>query len=174
MICRTLRPRSAWSCEINMFWDTGQAITLTTRAGAKSRSSCAHPRASRPLPFTPRPATTRRRTELRHYARFAVLGIPRVFLLSLLLFAGPLRAQIPVQTPPPPPPPDRTPANRKAAAKSRSMSTWSCSIPPSSTIAAKFVEGLGQDNFRVYEDKRRAEALPLQARRYSRQHGPGH
>ena len=41
MICRTLHPKSAWSCEINMSWDTNQAITSTTPGGEKSRSSCA-------------------------------------------------------------------------------------------------------------------------------------
>ena len=49
MICRTLRPRSAWSCATNMFSDTNQATTLTTPVGAKSRSSLRAPRGLPPL-----------------------------------------------------------------------------------------------------------------------------
>src|SRR5580704_16049701 len=58
MIFRTLRPRSAWSCATNMYWDTNQAITPMMRFGAKLRSSCALLTDFRPLRSTPRPTIT--------------------------------------------------------------------------------------------------------------------
>src|SRR5208337_3280892 len=147
MICRTLRPRSAWSCEINMFWDTDQAIMSTTRGGAKSRSSCAPPRGFLHSPFTPRPATTLRRTELRrnpHYAFLAGVAL----LLALLLFAGPSFAQIPVQTVPPPPPPDQD--TSKGQTGSRIKLNVSLVVLHTTVVddRGKFVEGLTQENFR--------------------------
>src|SRR5208283_3688596 len=152
MIFRTSRPRSAWSCEINMFWDTGQAITSMTPGGAKSRSNCAHPRAFRLFPFTPGPVTTRLRTELRLIPRsifFAGLALS----LTLLFFAGPSRAQIPVQTPPPPPPPDQDAG--KGQTGSRIKLNVSLVVLHTTVVddRGKFVEGLAQDSFRVYEDK---------------------
>src|SRR5208282_1689214 len=152
MICRTLRPRSAWSCEINMFWDIGQAITRMTPGGAKSRSSCAHPRAFPLFPFTPGPVTTRLPTEARLNPRsifFAGLALS----LALLFFAGPLRAQIPVQTIPPPPPPDQDSA--KGQTGSRIKLNVSLVVLHTTVVddRGKFVEGLTQDSFRVYEDK---------------------
>src|SRR5208283_744588 len=152
MIFRTSRPRSAWSCEINMFWDTGQAITSMTPGGAKSRLDCAHPRAFRLFPFTPGPVTTRLRTELRLLPRsifFAGLALS----LTLLFFAGPSRAQIPVQTPPPPPPTDQDAG--KGQTGSRIKLNVSLVVLHTTVLddRGKFVEGLTQDSFRVYEDK---------------------
>src|SRR5208283_1792105 len=148
MICRTLRPRSAWSCEINMFWDTDQATTFTMRAGAKSRLSCARQKASRPSLFTPKPATTPRRTELRHHSRFPFLT-STTLSLALLFLAGPLLAQIPVDTPPPPPPPDESQTGSHIKLQVNLVVLHTTVLDD----RGKFVEGLGQDNFRVYEDK---------------------
>src|SRR5208283_1362431 len=152
MICRTLRPRSAWSCEINMFWDTDQAITSTMRGGAKSRSSCAHPRAFRLFPFTPGPVTTRLRTEARLNSRY-IFFAGLVLSLTLLFFSGPSWAQIPVQTVPPPPPPDQDAG--KGQTGSRIKLNVSLVVLHTTVLddRGKFVEGLTQDNFRVYEDK---------------------
>src|SRR6516162_1633737 len=102
MICRTLRPRSAWSCATNMFWDTDQAITYTTPVGAKSRSNCARPRVFHHFRSTPRQAITLPPTEshrLTAFARFAL------FFLLLGACAVGTRAQLPIAPTPPPPPP---------------------------------------------------------------------
>src|SRR5271157_4208236 len=152
MICRTLRPRSAWSCEINMFWDTGQAIMFTTRAGAKSRFGCARPRGFRLSPFTPRPGITRPRTESRPNALwsfFAALAL----LVTPFLFAGPAFAQIPVGNVPPPPPPGQD--TGKDQTGSRIKLNVNLVVLHTTVLddRGKFVDGLSQDNFRVYEDK---------------------
>src|SRR5271157_402174 len=149
MICRTLRPRSAWSCEINMFWDTDQAIAFTMRAGAKLKLSCARPRASRPSLSTPRPATTPQRTELLPHSRFPFFASLALSLI-LLLFAGPLLAQIPVDTPPPPPPPSDQTQTGSHIQLNVSLVVLHTTVLDD---RGKFVEGLTQDNFRVYEDK---------------------
>src|SRR5208283_1216020 len=148
MICRTLRPRSAWSCEINMFWDTDQATAFTMRAGAKSRSNCARQKASRLSLSTPRPATTPRRTELRQHSGFSFLAF-LALSLTLLFFAGPLLAQIPVDTPPPPPPPDESQTGSHIKLQVNLVVLHTTVLDD----RGKFVEGLGQDNFRIYEDK---------------------
>src|ERR1700722_13364564 len=104
MNCRTLRRKSAWSCAINMCWDTNRAIIYTTRGGGRSRSSCAPPRDSHPSLLTPRPAITRRLTET--FTRVQQFGlIAACLLLATLFTAGGSLAQIPIGAPPPPPPP---------------------------------------------------------------------
>jgi len=172
MICRTLRPRSAWSCEINMFWDTDQAIMSTTRAGAKSRSSCAHPRAFRLFPFTPRPATTRRRTEVRHNPHHAFLA-GLALLLALLLFAGPSFAQILCRRSlllRPRPGYRQGPNGQPHQAKCQPGRA-----PYHRPRRPRQVRGRTHARqFPRLRRQNRAEALSLQARRYSRQHGPGH
>src|SRR5208337_4584387 len=135
-----------------MFWDNGQAIMSTTRGGAKSRSSCARPRGFRLFPFTPGPATTRPRTDGRHnprYLFFAGLALS----LTLLFLAGPSLAQIPVQTVPPPPPPDQDAG--KGQTGSHIKLNVSLVVLHTTVLddRSRFVEGLTQDNFRVYEDK---------------------
>src|SRR5208337_2094437 len=117
-----------------------------------SRSSCAPPRGFLHSPFTPRPATTLRRTELRrnpHYAFLAGVAL----LLALLLFAGPSFAQIPVQTVPPPPPPNQDAGQGQTG--SRIKLNVSLVVLHTTVVddRGKFVEGLTQENFRVYEDK---------------------
>src|SRR5258708_22650856 len=104
MNCRILRRKSAWSCAINMCWDTNRAIIFTTRVGERSRSSCAPPRDSHPSLLTPRPAINRRLTE-------TLTLLQKVWVLTVCLLLPPFcslsdhDAHIPPAAPPPPPPP---------------------------------------------------------------------
>jgi VWFA-related protein len=72
----------------------------------------------------------------------------------MVLGAGVLFAQIPVQSAPPPPPPDQ---QGTANAQSGSHIKVDVNLVVLHTTVlddrGKFVEGLAQDNFRVYEDK---------------------
>src|SRR5215469_11399962 len=148
MICRTLQQKLAWSFVTNMFWDTNQAITSTTRAGARLRSSCALPKDSRPSPFTPRLAITRRRTER---ARGLSLGLTG-FLLMFLFVADSLFAQIPVAVPPPPPPGQEggvSPSGGKIKVDVNLVVLHTTVVDD----RGNFVDGLTSDNFRVYEGK---------------------
>lgn len=74
-------------------------------------------------------------------------------LLALLLLAGPSFAQIPVQNVPPPPPPDQD--TSKGQTGSRIKLNVSLVVLHTTVLddRGKFVEGLTQDNFRIYEDK---------------------
>src|SRR5271166_1559749 len=155
MICRTSRPRSAWSCATNMFWDTDQAITSTTPGGAKLRLNCTRPKASRPSRSTLRPAITRLHTEkptLTGMARFLAL-----FLFAFVVCASSALAQVPVApTAPPPPPGQQTaPAGNSANKQGRIQLNVSLVVLHTTVLddRGKFVEGLTQENFRVYEDK---------------------
>src|ERR1700687_2994890 len=151
MICRTSRPRSAWSCATNMFWDTVQVTTCTTPAGAKFKLSCAHPRACPHFPFIPRPATTPRRTEYRELP--GSLRPAACLLLLTLVCVGTAPAQIPLQaTAPPPPPGQSTPSGQGGGKISLNVNLV---VLHTSVLddRGKFVDGLAQDNFRVYEDK---------------------
>src|SRR6266849_643496 len=149
MICRTLRPRSACRCAINMFWDTDQAITRQTRAGARLRSSCAHPKACPPSRSIQEPATTRPRTNARR-SSFAFLTL----LGALLLGAISTFAQIPVQTAPPPPPPGQE-TNHNSQSGSRIKVDVNLVVLHTTVLddRGNFVEGLTQENFRAFEDK---------------------
>src|SRR5215467_13837839 len=74
-----------------MFWDTIRATRRTTRAGAKSRSSCALLRACRPSTYSPRPAITRRATD-----RLLPLAAPvaaALFVVASLVFPAAASAQ---------------------------------------------------------------------------------
>src|SRR5215469_6512868 len=146
MICRILLRKSAWSFVTNMFWDTNQAITSTTRAGAKSRSSCALPKDSRPCPYTPKPATTRPRTK-------SVGRFPLALAGFLILFsANGLLAQIPVAVPPPPPPGQEggvSPSGGKIKVDVNLVVLHTTVVDD----RGNFVDGLTSDNFRVYEGK---------------------
>lgn len=74
---------------------------------------------------------------------------------AALIFApGLLRAQIPVQTQGPPPPPDaQTTANAQQGSKIKVDVNFVVLHTTVLDDRGKFVEGLTQDNFRVYEDK---------------------
>src|SRR5271163_2563717 len=90
------RRKSAWSCAINMSWDTDRAITTAMENGARSKSSCARQRDFRLLPSMPRPDITRR--DIRRLLTFAFL------ILLLAIGAVPsARAQNPIPNIPPPP-----------------------------------------------------------------------
>jgi Ca-activated chloride channel family protein len=133
-----------------MYWDTDQAITSTTPVGAKSKSNCARPKAFRPFRSTPRPAITRPRTEnplSSAYVRFASF-----FLLVFVLCAGATFAQVPVApTAPPPPPNQNAPENKQG----RIALNVNLVVLHTSVLddRGKFVDGLTEENFRVYEDK---------------------
>src|SRR5262249_16138897 len=93
-IFRTLPPRLAWSCEINMFWDTGQATKHTTRAGEKSKSNSAHLEDCHHSPSIQKPDTTRQATNpLRRI--FATATFPGVSFAALMVISA--RAQEPSQ-----------------------------------------------------------------------------
>src|SRR5215475_7754920 len=148
MICRTLQQKLAWSFVTNMFWDTNQAITSTTRAGARSRSSCALPKGSHPSPSIPRLATTRRRTER---FRGVFLALPSLLLIFLFVANG-LFAQIPVAVPPPPPPGQEggvSPSGGKIKVDVNLVVLHTTVVDD----RGNFVDGLTSDNFRVYEGK---------------------
>src|SRR5437879_6964292 len=103
MSCRILPQKSAWSCETNMSSAIDQATRPTTRAGASSRSSCAHPRDFRRSASIPRPDITPPATEL--FRRL----FPSVRYFSLLIcaavvFSSAALAQIPIPNSVPPPP----------------------------------------------------------------------
>ena len=72
----------------------------------------------------------------------------------MVLGAGVLFAQIPVQTAPPPPPPDQqTTGNAQTGSHIKVDVNLVVLHTTVLDDRGKFVEGLGQDNFRVYEDK---------------------
>jgi Ca-activated chloride channel homolog len=127
--------------------DINLAITLTTPAGARSKSNCALPRDFRLSRSTPRPATTRPRT------KFSRLFLASVGLFASLLFSAVVSAQIPIQQGAPPPPGQPTTSN----AQTGSTIKVSVNLVVLHTTVlddrGKFVEGLSKDNFRVYEDK---------------------
>src|SRR5580700_6138923 len=152
MNCRTLRPKSAWSCAINMCWDTNQAITFTTRGGGRSRSSCARPRDSRPSRLIQRPDITRRLTEW--FSCVQHVGLVLACLLFAALFAANgLSAQIPVAVPPPPPPGQQEGGTPPSGGRIKVDVNLVVLHTTVNDDRGKFVDGLTQDNFRVYEDK---------------------
>src|SRR5260370_8482786 len=89
-----------------MYWDIGQATRHMTRAGEKSKSSCAHPRGFLLSTCTRRPATTPRATKFSFLS--ARRGFLALFALSTLLFCAGALAQIPTTPSAPPPPPDQS------------------------------------------------------------------
>src|SRR5713226_3305048 len=103
MSCRISLQKSAWSCETNMSSAIGQATRLTTRAGASSRSNCAHPRDFRLSASIPRPDITPPATE---FFRRIVLSLRYISLLmcAAAVFACAAFAQIPIPNSAPPPP----------------------------------------------------------------------
>ena len=77
-----------------------------------------------------------------------------MFLLSFFFACSiPLNAQIPVETPPPPPPPGSDAGKPQSGSK---ISVDVNLVVLHTTVLddrGKFVEGLSQDNFRVFEDR---------------------
>jgi Ca-activated chloride channel homolog len=135
-----------------MFWDTNQAITHTMRVGARLRSNYAPPKASRHSPRIPRPDITRLLTD--RPLRSGVRSLASISLLAFfLLHSVTVRAQIPVETPPPPPPPSQDAGRTQSGSKIQVDVNLVVLHTTVLDDRGKFVEGLGQDSFRVYEDK---------------------
>src|SRR5713101_1710032 len=150
MSCRISLQKSAWSCETNMSSAIDQATRLTTRAGASSRSNCAHPRGFRRSASIPRPDITPPATEF--FRRL----IPSLRYLSLLIcaaavFASATFAQVPVPNSPPPPGQDPN------AGKQGSKLIFNVDLVVLHTTVIddrqRFADGLKPENFRVFEDK---------------------
>src|SRR6202790_2376325 len=152
MNCRTLRRKSAWSCAINMCWDTNQAITFTTRGGGRSRSSCARPRGFHLSRLIRRPDTTRRLTEM--FSRVHHIGLVLACMLFAALFsANGSFAQIPIAVPPPPPPPGQEGGVSSSGGRIKVDVNLVVLHTTVLDDRGRFADGLTQDNFRVYEDK---------------------
>src|SRR6267142_4354404 len=152
MNCRTLHRKSAWSCVINMCWDTNRAITFTTRGGGRSRSNCARQRDSHPSLLTQKPDTTLRLTNtLSRISRFG-LGLACLLLAALFAANGSFE-QIPVSVPPPPPPGQQEGGVSPSGGRIKVDVNLVVLHTTVNDDRGKFVDGLTQDNFRVYEDK---------------------
>src|ERR1700729_1476331 len=143
------RQKSAWSCAINMSWDTDRAITTAMENGARLKSSCAHRRDFLHSPSMPRPDITRR--DIRRFLSNILL------ILSLAIFAGPCaRAQNPIpNTPPPPPPPGAAGSNAQTDQSHHLKSVVDLVVLHATVVDDKgqFVPGLTGNDFRVFEDK---------------------
>src|SRR5216684_4504196 len=151
MSCRISLQKSAWSCETNMSSAIDQATRLTTRAGASSRSNCAHPRGFRRSASIPRPDITPPATEF--FRRL----IPSLRYLSLLIcaaavFASATFGQVPVPNSAPPPP-----GQDPNAGKQGSKMIFNVDLVVLHTTVIddrqRFADGLKSENFRVFEDK---------------------
>src|SRR5208282_6791921 len=81
--------------------DTGQATKFTTLAGARSKSSCAHPRDFRRSACTLKPATTPPATSFFAWSLLRFLSL--VLLISILAIC-PASAQVPIPNSQPLPP----------------------------------------------------------------------
>src|ERR1700682_3931781 len=148
---RILPQKSAWSCETNMSSAIDQATRLTTRAGASSRSSCAHPRDFHRSASIPRPDITPPATEFFRRLFSSLRYFSLLICAAAVLASGSL-AQIPVTDPVPPPPgPD---AN---GGKQGSIVKVDVDLVVLHTTVLddrhRFADGLKSENFRVFEDK---------------------
>src|SRR5437016_10304938 len=151
MSCRILPQKSAWSCETNMSSCSDQATRPTTRAGASSRSSCAHPRDFRRSASIPRPDITPPATEL--FRRL----FPSVRYFSLLIcaavvFSSAALAQIPIPNSVPPPPGQDANAGKQG---SKLIIDVNLVVLHTTVLddRHRFADGLKSENFRVFEDK---------------------
>src|SRR5215475_65944 len=131
-----------------MSWDIGQAIRYMTRAGERSRSSCVRPRGSRLSTSTQRRATTRRATEA--VARFSLPAILVVAVCALALSGLPALSQIPsVPSSQPLPPGQSAPTEPKIRVDVNLVVLHTTVLDD----RGRFVDGLKEENFRVFEDK---------------------
>jgi VWFA-related protein len=139
-----------------MFWDTIQATKRTTPAGAKLKSNCALPRASRPSASTTKPATTPPATSPRKISAFVAQTILSARFLFLVLspfsavtaFAQDNPLALPQSGPPPP---SQGPEQQGGTIKVNVNL-----VVLHTTVLddrGKFVDGLKEENFRVFEDK---------------------
>src|SRR4029077_5594124 len=129
-----------------------QATKPTTRAGARSKSSCAHLRDSRPSASTQRQAITPPATDLRSRAISSML-LFSLLICGIVLLVSSASAQLPVPTPPPPPPPGQaTGADKQGSSIKVDVNL----VVLHTTVLddrQRFADGLKQENFRVFEDK---------------------
>src|SRR2546421_1745397 len=151
MSCRILPQKSAWSCETNMSSAIDQATRLTTRAGASSRSSCAHPRDFRRSASIPRPDFTPPATELFRRL-FPSLRYFSLLICAAVVFSSAALAQIPIPNSVPPPP-----GQDANAGKQGSKLVIDVDLVVLHTTVLddrhRFADGLKSENFRVFEDK---------------------
>src|SRR5580658_4996239 len=138
------RRKSAWSCAINMSWDTDRAITTTMGNGARLKSSCARRRDCLRLLFMPRPDITRR--DIRHILSFAFL------ILMLVVCAEPAAL---AQNPIPPTPPGAAGSNTQTDQSHHLKSVVDLVVLHATVVDDKgqFVPGLTGNDFKVFEDK---------------------
>src|SRR6202790_2841599 len=136
-----------------MSWDIGQAIRHMTRAGGRSRSSCALQRGCRPSASTRRPAITLPAT--RPGSGHAIrLAASILFLCALAVFSvSPLAAQIPAVPNSQPLPPGQDPNAGRPDNKIRVDVNLVVLHTTVLDDRGRFADGLKQDNFRVFEDK---------------------
>src|SRR5579864_9361959 len=127
-----------------MSWDTDQATKRMTRAGEKSRSSCARLKGFLRSTYTRRPATTRRATERSFLSRTALLMLFATLVLCAVTFA-----QIPT-TPAPPPPPGVSSGQDSRIRVDVNLVVLHTTVLDD---RGRFADGLKQENFRVLEDK---------------------
>src|SRR5579863_2399270 len=131
-----------------MSWDIARAIKHMTRAGEKSRLSCARPRGSRLSTFTRRLATTRRVTNA--VARFSLPTFLVVAVCALALSGLPALSQIPsVPSNQPLPPGQQAPTDPKIRVDVNLVVLHTTVLDDRS----RFADGLKEENFRVFEDK---------------------
>src|ERR1700731_391568 len=151
MSCRILLQKSVWSCETNMSSAIAQATRLTTRAGASSRSSCAHPRDFRRLASIPRPGITRPATE-RFRRLFSSLRYFSLLIFGAVVFSSAAVAQIPIPNSVPPPPSQDSNAGKQGSSIKVDVNL----VVLHTTVLDdrhRFADGLKSENFRVFEDK---------------------
>src|SRR5262245_24673202 len=131
-----------------MFWDTIRATRCTTRAGAKSRSSCAPRRAFHPSMCSPKPAITRRATSRLLRAAQPIVGAA---FLTTFLFLPALGSAQDTQLSQPQAQP-APPGGQQGGSIKVDVSL----VVLHTTVLddrGKFVDGLKEENFRVFEDK---------------------
>src|SRR5712664_636437 len=143
--------KSAWSCEINMLLAIDQATRHTTRAGASSRSNCAHPRDFRPSASIPRWDITPPATEFFRRL-FSSMRHLSLLICAAALFACPVFAQIPVPNSVPPPPGQDSNSGKQGSSIKVDVNL----VVLHTTVVddrQRFADGLKSENFRVFEDK---------------------
>src|SRR5437016_9185521 len=135
-----------------MYWDTIQVTKHMTRAGAKSKSSFAPPRASRPSACTQKPATTPQATSHNKFLVLAAQAILPVLFSASLFLSSASAQDNPIAVPNSQPPPPNQDPNRQGGSIKIDVSL----VVLHTTVLddrGKFVDGLKEENFRVFEDK---------------------
>src|SRR5437899_1269685 len=135
-----------------MYWDTIQVTKHMTPAGAKSKSSFAPPRASRPSACTQKPATTPQATSHNKFLVLAAQAILPVLFSASLFLPSASAQDNPIAVPNSQPLPPNQDANRQGGSIKVDVSL----VVLHTTVLddrGKFVDGLKGENFRVFEDK---------------------